>query len=477
MAMSPVVGGRKSGRGRRGVPRYGAMADINMTPFIDVMLVLLIIFMVAAPLLTTGVVGRPAAGERHRAQCRAQADRGLAQRAGPALCDGPADRRRGSGRQAPGGVAERRRSAHLPSRLEGRCPTGAWRRSWRRSPPPGSRRWPWSPSRSNNSRERRWKNGGHIRISRAPRRCTGRCWRCSCSASPRRRRFADTPEAIPIETVSLSELNQIANGEKDAKPAPQPAPAPPQPPAGPARVRGAAAAAAAGAAASPQTAPPPKADTPPPKPASAAQSGSDASARAGADAARKTRAAAPAEARHPGGAGPAAGAAKVHRRLRLNGRRSRRRRSPSRRTILTRTRSPSSSDRARRRPPSPTQTAAATPQGLPHHDAPHMSMSMASALDAWLTESYLNCWTPPPGMPDGDTYVAEIRVIFNPDGSLSGRPVLLNPPTDRAWRAHAESAMRAVRKCDPLKVPAEYMPYFEQWKVETIHFDPRETQG
>ena len=54
MGMS-VGGGRKSGRGRRGVPRYGAMADINMTPFIDVMLVLLIIFMVAAPLLTSGV--------------------------------------------------------------------------------------------------------------------------------------------------------------------------------------------------------------------------------------------------------------------------------------------------------------------------------------------------------------------------------------------------------------------------------------
>ena len=50
-----VGGARKSGRGRRGVPRYGAMADINMTPFIDVMLVLLIIFMVAAPLLTNGV--------------------------------------------------------------------------------------------------------------------------------------------------------------------------------------------------------------------------------------------------------------------------------------------------------------------------------------------------------------------------------------------------------------------------------------
>ena len=54
--MAIAIGGkRKSTRGRRGVPRYGAMADINMTPFIDVMLVLLIIFMVAAPLLATGV--------------------------------------------------------------------------------------------------------------------------------------------------------------------------------------------------------------------------------------------------------------------------------------------------------------------------------------------------------------------------------------------------------------------------------------
>lgn len=55
MGMSVAAAGRKGGRRRRGVPRYGAMADINMTPFIDVMLVLLIIFMVAAPLLATGV--------------------------------------------------------------------------------------------------------------------------------------------------------------------------------------------------------------------------------------------------------------------------------------------------------------------------------------------------------------------------------------------------------------------------------------
>ncbi|MCB1473933.1 MAG: protein TolR [Rhodobiaceae bacterium] len=42
-----------SRRGKRG--RHKPMSEINVTPFVDVMLVLLIIFMVAAPLLTVGV--------------------------------------------------------------------------------------------------------------------------------------------------------------------------------------------------------------------------------------------------------------------------------------------------------------------------------------------------------------------------------------------------------------------------------------
>jgi biopolymer transport protein TolR len=43
-----------SGGGRRG-RRKPVMAEINVTPMVDVMLVLLIIFMVSAPLLTVGV--------------------------------------------------------------------------------------------------------------------------------------------------------------------------------------------------------------------------------------------------------------------------------------------------------------------------------------------------------------------------------------------------------------------------------------
>lgn len=51
--------GQTGGRGGRGHRRrgrhHGLVSEINVTPFVDVMLVLLIIFMVAAPLLTVGV--------------------------------------------------------------------------------------------------------------------------------------------------------------------------------------------------------------------------------------------------------------------------------------------------------------------------------------------------------------------------------------------------------------------------------------
>jgi len=46
----------------RGSSRRRTISEINMVPFIDVMLVLLIIFMVTAPLITTGMVDLPTVG-------------------------------------------------------------------------------------------------------------------------------------------------------------------------------------------------------------------------------------------------------------------------------------------------------------------------------------------------------------------------------------------------------------------------------
>ena len=57
MGMSVGGNGGRGGRrgGRRGGGRGGPISEINVTPLVDVMLVLLIIFMVAAPMMTSGV--------------------------------------------------------------------------------------------------------------------------------------------------------------------------------------------------------------------------------------------------------------------------------------------------------------------------------------------------------------------------------------------------------------------------------------
>jgi biopolymer transport protein ExbD len=53
--MAASVVGAVSGGGRRGRRRRAVMAEINVTPFVDVMLVLLIVFMVTAPLMTLSI--------------------------------------------------------------------------------------------------------------------------------------------------------------------------------------------------------------------------------------------------------------------------------------------------------------------------------------------------------------------------------------------------------------------------------------
>ena len=54
MGISVETKGSDRSHRRRG-RRHHLMSEINVTPFVDVMLVLLIVFMVAAPLLTVGV--------------------------------------------------------------------------------------------------------------------------------------------------------------------------------------------------------------------------------------------------------------------------------------------------------------------------------------------------------------------------------------------------------------------------------------
>lgn len=108
--------------------------------------------------------------------------------------------------------------------------------------------------------------------------------------------------------------------------------------------------------------------------------------------------------------------------------------------------------------------------GARHATGARMSPSMADALGALLQEQYKQCWNYLPLT--GDKYVAKIRVSYRPDGSLASQPVLLNPPSDPNFRGLAESALRAVRRCNPLRIPAQYQPYYEQWRDWVVGFDP-----
>ncbi len=69
--------------------------------------------------------------------------------------------------------------------------------------------------------------------------------------------------------------------------------------------------------------------------------------------------------------------------------------------------------------------------------------------------------------------VPTVRVSLNQDGSLAraggnervGRP---------AFWAVANSARRAARRCSPLRIPAEFQTYYQDWKDLVVNFDPRD---
>ena len=41
----------------------------------------------------------------------------------------------------------------------------------------------------------------------------------------------------------------------------------------------------------------------------------------------------------------------------------------------------------------------------------------------------------------------------------------------------ADSAMRAVRKCNPMPIPTEFMPYYDEWKDQLLRFNPEDMAG
>jgi colicin import membrane protein len=107
--------------------------------------------------------------------------------------------------------------------------------------------------------------------------------------------------------------------------------------------------------------------------------------------------------------------------------------------------------------------------GSPTASAARMPGYLSGQFDSFLKEAYKRCFNPVPF--DVGDYRPRITVRYNIDGSLAAEPKLLNPPSDPALRAYADSAMRAVRSCNPLHIAAIYQPYFEDWRNKTMQFE------
>ena len=113
--------------------------------------------------------------------------------------------------------------------------------------------------------------------------------------------------------------------------------------------------------------------------------------------------------------------------------------------------------------------------GSPTANAARMSPSLMGQLDGLMQERYKQCWTYV-GL-SAARYIPQIKVEYAVNGALTIEPVLLNPPSDPNLRSLAESALRAVRRCDPLPIPAQFAPYHNEWKSRILRFDPEEMAG
>ncbi len=127
-------------------------------------------------------------------------------------------------------------------------------------------------------------------------------------------------------------------------------------------------------------------------------------------------------------------------------------------------------------PPSTGKTLSKTAsRGATTGNAPKMSPTQSDALDGLLADQFKQCWSYL-GLDHGH-YIPEIKVSYAEDGSLQSEPQLLNRPSDPNARSLAESALRAVRQCNPLHIPAQFSPFYDQWRSRILRFDPAEMAG
>ena len=103
--------------------------------------------------------------------------------------------------------------------------------------------------------------------------------------------------------------------------------------------------------------------------------------------------------------------------------------------------------------------------------ATKLTLSEEDALKAQI----FGCWSIPLGLPYNENLLVRIKLNLKPDGTIINSEILdharMNKPGQGFYKVLAESALRAIRLCQPLRVPTTG---YERWKEIQLNFDARE---
>ncbi len=100
-----------------------------------------------------------------------------------------------------------------------------------------------------------------------------------------------------------------------------------------------------------------------------------------------------------------------------------------------------------------------------------LTLSEEDALKAQI----FGCWSIPLGLPYDQNLLVRIKLELKKDGTIMKSEILdherMNKPGQKFYKVLAESALRAVRLCQPLKVPPTG---YKKWKDLQLNFNPTE---
>ncbi len=104
-----------------------------------------------------------------------------------------------------------------------------------------------------------------------------------------------------------------------------------------------------------------------------------------------------------------------------------------------------------------------------------LSPSLRAQLIGIIQDQLLKCWNVPIALANAKGQVVpQVRMKLGTDGSLMGQPGVVNSSSDPLFRVAADSALTATRRCAPLRIPAQFASYYDDWRDVVVNFDARD---